>query len=124
MINAQPLTVSALLNHPFILREQGSGTRKVIAGILEAKGYKETDLRDVALFSSNEAVKEAVKAGVGISMISQRSIAEDLRQGTLVALTMEDVSGERPFYLITRKNKALQPSTSVFATHLLTEAEQ
>ena len=124
LINTQPLTVSTLLDQPFVLREQGSGTRKIIAGILEAKGYKETDLQEVALFNSNEAVKEAVKAGVGISMLSRRSIAKDLHQGTLVALAMEDISGERPFYLITRKNRALPPSASAFAHHLQAEAEQ
>jgi DNA-binding transcriptional LysR family regulator len=57
-------------------------------------------------------------------MLSRRSIAEDLHHGTLVALTIEDISGERPFYLITRKNRALPPSASAFARHLQAEAEQ
>lgn len=124
LINTQPLTVSALINQPFILREQGSGTRQVIAHVLETKGLKEADLREVAQFGSNEAVKEAVKAGVGISMLSRRSIAEDLHRGTLVELSLENISGERPFYLITRKNRAIEPSVSAFANHLQAEAEQ
>ena len=45
-------------------------------------------------------------------------------RGALVELPLEDVSGERPFYHITRKNKALQPSVSAFVHHLLAEAEQ
>lgn len=124
LIDRQPIPVSELLAQPFVLREQGSGTRKNIAHILENKGYKESDLREVAQFGSNEAVKEAVKAGVGVSMLSRRSVAEDLQRGTLVALSLADLSGERPFYLVTRKNRALQPSVSAFASHLRAAAEQ
>ncbi len=120
----QPLTVSDLFSQPFILREPGSGTRKVIAHILETWGYKESDLQDVALLGSNEAVKEGIKAGIGISMLSRRSVAEDVRQGTLVALPLEDVSGQRPFYLVRRKNRALSPVAAAFADHLLAAAEQ
>lgn len=111
-------SASTLRKAPFIYREQGSETRKVIAQALEAKGCKETDLDQVAQFGSNEAVKEAVKAGVGVSMLSRRSVAEDLQRGTLVALSLADLSGERPFYLVTRKSRALQPSVSTFASHL------
>lgn len=120
----QPLTVRDLFSQPFILREPGSGTRKVIAHILETCGYKETDLQDVALLGSNEAVKEGVKAGIGISMLSRRSVAEDVHRGILVALPLEDISGQRPFYLVRRKNRALSPVAAAFADHLLAAAEQ
>ncbi len=120
----QPLTVRDLFSQPFILREPGSGTRKVIAHILETWGYKESDLQDVALLGSNEAVKEGIKAGIGISMLSRRSVAEDVLRGTLVALPLEDISGQRPFYLVRRKNRALSPVAAAFADHLLAAAEQ
>jgi DNA-binding transcriptional LysR family regulator len=123
LIKIQPIGIDTLLKQPFVLREQESGTRKVLAHILETKGYKETDLQDVAQFGSNEAVKEAVKAGMGVSMLSRRSIAEELQRGTLVALALEGVAGERPFYLVTRKNRALQPSASALAHHLQAAAE-
>lgn len=118
------LAVNDILTEPFVFREQGSGTRKSIARILEGKGCKETDLNEVAQFGSNEAVKEAIKAGVGISMLSRRSITEELARGTLVALTLTDVSGDRPFYLVTRKNKELQPAAAAFVKHLQAEAAQ
>ncbi|WP_448873651.1 selenium metabolism-associated LysR family transcriptional regulator [Desulfobulbus propionicus] len=120
----QPVPISAILSEPFVLREQGSGTRKSIAQILESKGYREADLHEVAQFGSNEAVKEAVKAGVGISMLSRRSITEELERGTLVAVALVDVSGERPFYLVTRRNKALSPVATAFVQHLRMVADQ
>ena len=124
MIKAQPLAVADLFKQPFIFREPGSGTRKVTAQILETQGYKETDLQEVAMLGSNEAVKEAVKAGLGLSMLSKRSIAEDLYRGTLVALVLEDISGERPFYLIRRRNRAMPPAAAAFAEHLMAAAAQ
>lgn len=124
LVKAQPLGVGALLQQPFILREPGSGTRKVLAQMLESKGYKETDLQEVAMFGSNEAVKEAVKAGLGISMLSSRSVTEDLSRGTLVELQVEEISGERPFYLIRRRNRAMSPASAAFAEHLMAAAAE
>jgi DNA-binding transcriptional LysR family regulator len=124
LVREQPLVVGALLKQPFILREPGSGTRKVMAQMLETIGYKETDLQEVAMLGSNEAVKEAVKAGLGISMLSSRSVAEDLSRGTLVALVVEEISGERPFYLIRRRSRAMPPAASAFAEHLMAAAAE
>ncbi len=124
LVSEQPLVVDDLLKQPFILREPGSGTRKVIAQLLETKGYKETDLQEVAMLGSNEAVKEAVKAGLGISMLSSRSVAEELSRGTLMALAVEGISGERPFYLIRRRNRAMPPASAAFAEHLMAAAAE
>lgn len=122
--NKTSVPVHDILTEPFVFREQGSGTRKSIAQILESKGHKESDLNKVAQFGSNEAVKEAIKAGVGISMLSQRSITEEIERGALVALHLDEITGERPFYLVTRRNKALPPIASAFVKRLQMEAEQ
>ncbi len=80
-----PVTLDDLCGQDYVGREPGSGTRKVIGALLEA-GRRETDLRRVALFGGNEAVREAVKAGVGLSMLSRRSVAADLAAGALVEI--------------------------------------
>jgi DNA-binding transcriptional LysR family regulator len=76
----------------------------------------------VALFGGNEAVREAVKAGVGLSMLSRRSVAADLSAGALVEIPLQGVSGERPFYLLRRRNRQLPPSAAALAEHLLAAA--
>lgn len=124
LVRAQPLAVGDLCTQPFIFREPGSGTRKVIAQLLETLGHKESDLQEVAMLGSNEAVKEGVKAGLGISLLSSRSIAEDVARGTLVALVLEGISGERPFYLIRRRNRAMPPASAAFAEHLMATAAE
>ncbi|WP_319587116.1 selenium metabolism-associated LysR family transcriptional regulator [uncultured Desulfobulbus sp.] len=118
------LPVGELLKHPLILREQGSGTRKVIARILEQRGHRETDLRETATLGSNEAVREAVKAGIGIAVLSARSVAQDVQTGTLVALSLEDAAAERPLYLIQRKNREPSPVAAVFLDHLRAAANR
>lgn len=117
------LAIDQLGRHPFILREPGSGTRKILARILEQHGYKETDLDEVAVLGSNEAIKEAVKADLGISVLSARSIAEDVEGGKLAAVSLEQVATERPIYLIQRKNREPSPVATVLIDFLRARAE-
>ena len=88
-----PVTLDDLCGQDYVGREPGSGTRKVIGALLETAGRRETDLRQVALFGANEAVREAVKAGVGVSMLSRRSVAADLAAGALVEIRQEKRAG-------------------------------
>lgn len=118
------LPVAELLNHPMVLREQGSGTRKVVARILEQQGHRESDLREAATLGSNEAVREAVKAGIGLAVLSARSIAQDLRSGDLAAVPLDDAAAKRPISLIRRKNRELSPVAAAFLDHLHTAAAQ
>ncbi len=99
LVSDQRLGFRDVLAQAFVGREQGSGTRQVIARFLETSGLRETDLQEVAQFGSNEAVK----AGVGVAILSRWSVVEELAQGTLIALPLHDFSGKRPFYLVTRK---------------------
>ena len=117
-----PVTLDDLCGQDYVGREPGSGTRKVVGALLEAAGRRETDLHQVALFGANEAVREAVKAGVGVSMLSRRSVAADLAAGALVEIPLKGVSGERPFYLLRRKNRQLPPSAAALAEHLVAAA--
>ena len=117
-----PVTLDELCGQDYVGREPGSGTRKVIGALLETAGRRETDLHQVALFGANEAVREAVKAGVGVSMLSRRSVAADLAAGALVEIPLVGVSGERPFYLLRRRNRQLPPSAAALAEDLVAAA--
>ena len=109
---------------PFIMREPDSGTRKVFARILEKNGLKESSLQEVAEIGSTAAIKEAVKAGIGISILSRRAVLDDVKCGRLVAVSVKDHKLQRPFYLIQRKNRALSPVASVFLDYLRDNADQ
>lgn len=118
------LPLGELRHHPMILREQGSGTRRVVARMLEQQGIREGDLREVAVFGSNEAVREAVKAGLGLAVLSAQSVAQDLQTGALKTLALEDGAAERPIYLIQRKNREPSPVAAAFVEHLRSAAKE
>ncbi len=112
-VSKKEVTLAELLEEPFILRERESGTRKVIAQVLAENGLRELDLQSVAEIGSTAAVKEAVKAGIGIAILSKRAVVDEIRCGRLAAIAIEKQKFQRPFYLIQRKNREFSPVASV-----------
>lgn len=110
--------LAKIMEEPFILREPESGTRKVFSKILVENGLIENDLQEVAEIGSTAAIKEAVKAGVGISILSRSALRDDINCGRLVAVTVQDQMMERSFYLVQRKNRELSPVAAVFLEYL------
>ncbi len=124
LAEAASVNVADLLELPFINREPGSGTRRVVAQLLEQQGLRESNLCEVAQLGSNEAVREAVKAGMGVAILSSRSVAQELRCGTLAAVTLNDPAALRPIFLLQRKNRELPPVASAFVKHVRPAADQ
>ncbi len=112
------VSLDEIVREPFIMREPESGTRRVFAQILEKSGFKEKQLQEVAEIGSTAAIKEAVKEGIGISILSRRAIRDDVSCGRLAAVAVKDHTLGRPFYLIKRKNRELSPVVSVFLEYL------
>lgn len=96
-----------LMNHPFICREEGSGTREVISGFFCSAGSGNWELNISMELGSPEAVKGAVEAGMGISIISRCTIQKELKLGTLVAADLNPPL-ERPFSFVHQKHKFRQ----------------
>jgi DNA-binding transcriptional LysR family regulator len=116
--HGKPVSLAAVVQEAFILREPESGTRKVFSRILEKNGLKESELQEVAEIGSTEAIKEAVKAGIGISILSRCAIMDDISCGRLVDVAIKGQMLKRPFYLVQRKNRELSPVASVFLEYL------
>jgi len=119
--NRGQVNLEDLKTEPFILRESASGTRKVINQIFEDHGMNPAELKEVAEIGSTAAIKEAIKAGIGISILSDRSVEEDMRSGLLKTVPLAEMRMERPFYLIKRQNRELSPASAVFWEFLLQE---
>jgi DNA-binding transcriptional LysR family regulator len=119
--NRREVGLEELMKEPFILRESASGTRSVIDQIFEDHGMNPANLREVAEIGSTAAIKEAVKAGIGVSILSVRSVEQDVKFGLLKPIPLNSVRLERPFYLIRRVNRELSPVSSVFWEYLLQE---
>ena len=100
----QVVRVAELSELPFIAREEGSGTREVISDYLSQNNMQWHDLSLSMEFGSPESVKSAVEAGLGVSIVSQATVAKELKLGTLVALPLEPVL-ERPFSFVYQRQK-------------------
>ena len=100
----ETLTYEALINYPFICREEGSGTREVISEYLNAVDCGEDALNVSMELGSPEAVKGAVETGMGISVVSLATVQKELRLGTLVAINL-DPPMDRPFSFVRQKQK-------------------
>ncbi|MCU0588684.1 MAG: selenium metabolism-associated LysR family transcriptional regulator [Syntrophobacteraceae bacterium] len=116
------IRLQELEGEPFILREKGSGTRLVMQRMLEAHGFDPARLNGVAEMGSTEAVRQGIKARIGVSIISYQAVAEDVQRGTLVTLATEGVTFRRPFYLVQRKNRQISPLGTAFLGFLKTVA--
>jgi DNA-binding transcriptional LysR family regulator len=116
------ISLEKIVTEPFIIREPDSGTRRVIAQFLKANGLREADLQEVAEIGSTAAIKEAVKRGIGISIVSKRSILDSVKSGLMAAVSFDGLQLERPFYLVHRKNKAFPPVVVAFRDYLLAQA--
>ena len=109
---------AGILKLPFILREEGSGTRTSIEQALNKIHLDLKDLKIGAEMGSNEAIRQAVKAGVGISIISRRAVEEDLEQGRIQEAKIKGLPLKRNFYLITQKQKTFSPLAQEFKEFL------
>jgi DNA-binding transcriptional LysR family regulator len=107
-----------LTETPFIMREQGSGTRMMMLEILEQAGFDSQKLNVVAEMGSTEAIRQAVKARVGVSILSRRAIADDLRFKQLRHVPIRGLTFSRNFYLVTHKKRSRSPVGQAFVDFL------
>lgn len=91
-----------LLASNLLMREQGSGSRRVVETALEKAGFKLRDFRAVMNLDSTEAIKSAVEAGLGIGFVSQWAISKELELGVLKTAQARGLQISRHFSLVTR----------------------
>jgi len=104
------MSLEDLTRYPVLVREPGSGTRKCFETALKKRRIKPEDLRVVGELGDTEAIKAAVRGGMGISYISNRAVREELDRGLLKLLTIEGFPGvKRSFYIITKKDRSMSP---------------
>lgn len=95
---------SDIVNHPFVSREEGSGTRDVIMQYLADAKISHSDMNFSLELGSPEAIKGAVEAGMGITIISRSIIGKELKLNTLCELQL-DPPLSRPFSFVRQRQK-------------------
>lgn len=112
------VTLAQALAYPFVLRERGSGTRRVMEEQLEANGLDPAAMQIVMELGSTGAVKSAVEAGLGITIISTSSVKHEVALGLLKIVNLTDASFKRQFYAIHLKSTLLPISAVTFLSFL------
>jgi DNA-binding transcriptional LysR family regulator len=101
------ITMEDLIAYPFVLREQGSGTRMVLESELIRNQFDPGRLTIAMELGSTGAIKSAVEHGLGLSVISGSSIKHELALGLLEARSVEGLSLQRAFYSVQLKSDTL-----------------
>jgi len=117
--------IQEVLQERFISRELGSGTLKSMEPYLQGAGLKGIDsLKVVARLGTSTAVKEGVKAGLGISILSAIALDTELKAGVLKALRLKGIPMFRHFYLIKDKRRTASPIGRSLMSFLITASKQ
>jgi len=127
-----PLVVIAPPNHPlakqgkiqlqriaeevFVMREPGSGTRQAMERFFADHGL---EIHKGMEMTRNEAIKQAVRAGLGLSIVSIHTVELELETRRLVALDVEEFPIRRGWNLVHRRGKRLSPAAQAFREFVL-----
>jgi LysR family transcriptional regulator for metE and metH len=100
------IALADIANETFLTREPGSGTRGLMEQLFEAAGVRP---KIGMTMSSNETIKQAVIAGLGIAFISAHTVATELDERRLVTLDVVGLPVMRQWFVLSRKDKVLLP---------------
>lgn len=112
--------ISLLEKIPLIYREQGSATRRAMEQVVESNGLK---ARMKMELTSNEAVKQAVIAGLGYSIMPLIGMKNELRTGQLRIIPVEGLPMVTDWNLVWLQDKKLSPAAEAFIEHLHREKD-
>ena len=115
------IPLARILDEPFVVRERGSDTANAMR---EALGER-FDTLDVAMeIASNETIKQAVIAGLGVSFLSEHAVALEREVGRLAVLDVEGFPSAGHWYVVQRRQKRLPPVAAAFRAFLLEHGAQ
>jgi LysR family transcriptional regulator, low CO2-responsive transcriptional regulator len=113
------LPFSALADYSFVVREDGSGTRAAMQRLFEEN---QTPLKIVMGLPSNETIKQAVMAGMGLSFLSKRTMRHELASGHIAQLDVQGLPQINHWYVTHLRHKKLSPAAKAFKDFLIEQA--
>ena len=124
LIKSNEITLKELISFPMVFREEGSGTRREIEKFLEDRGISRGSIKIAGIFGSTDAVKQAVKAGLGVSILSKFSVIDELEHNVLREIKLSDIQMKRKFYIVTHKKRTLPAAYNIFLEHIISESKK
>jgi LysR family transcriptional regulator, low CO2-responsive transcriptional regulator len=115
------LRLADLADQSFLLRERGSGTRILVRELMQDAGLDPDLGMEVG---SNETIKQAVIAGLGIALISAHTVAYEVQDGRLAVLDVEGLPIVRQWFVVKRRDKRLLPAAAMLWAFLVTHGKE
>lgn len=112
--------VGALQDEAFIVREPGSGTHAAMTRFFTEHHFRPHITMEV---SSNEAIKQAVMAGMGLSFLSLHTIGLEVRSGLMHVLEVEGTPVLRTWHIVRLQSKLLSPAAEAFRYFVIERGE-
>ncbi len=109
------IPLKRLAEEPFLMREAGSGTRQAIERLLQQHGLKANIRMELG---SNEAIKQTIAAGLGVSVLSRHTLALDAATSQIAILDVVHFPIKRHWYVLWPKGKQLSVVARTFLGHL------
>jgi len=116
LVKQKNITLDDLANQTFVIREKGSGTRAAIERFFDAGN---AEIHSTMEMSSNEAIKQAVQAGLGLAIVSSHTVELELETKHLVKINAKDFPIIRQWYVVHHEGKRLSPVASLFHSFIL-----
>jgi DNA-binding transcriptional LysR family regulator len=110
-----PVSLRDLIDQPFLLPQKGSGTRRILENLFDRSG---TRPRHIMELGNSEGVKKAVEAGLGISIISQHIVQNELATHQIRSLSLKGADLRRDLYVVYLKNRYLSAAAQAFLKDL------
>lgn len=117
---ARNVSLTRLAQEPFVLREPGSQTRQVIEQRFTRRSLQ---IKPVMVINSNEGIKQAVAAGLGVAIVPQHSALPEQSSGRLAVLDVAELNLQSTWYLAHRQDKRFSPVAEAFRDFMLQHAE-
>lgn len=119
----QLLSTFDLCRYPMVFRHDSSASMAAVRQALESAGIVLEQCHIAFKVTGNEALKNAVKAGIGIGFVSRRAVDKELLDGSLVQLPLSGVCIKRNFYALFNAEMEM-PASAALREHLLSYSEQ
>ncbi|MDY0361556.1 MAG: selenium metabolism-associated LysR family transcriptional regulator [Desulforegulaceae bacterium] len=114
------IELKELKKEPFIIREDGSGTKKSFINRLKEQNILIEDFNIIAELGSTSAIIQGIKNKIGVSILSPIAVYEELSQNQLKALPVKGIDLSRNFYITTSKDRTPSPLMTAFKNFLTT----
>jgi DNA-binding transcriptional LysR family regulator len=119
LVGKRRFSAQKLAGETFLAREAGSGTRMLMEHFFAENGIEVPVLQEVP---SNESIKQAVMAGMGLALISKHTIGLEYQTGNITILNVRDMPILRTWYVLHLEGKSVNPIISAFKAFMLEQA--